>query len=58
VSDFLLTKEKYVFIVKQIITTALNAVCLVEKQQIFPGSTGLGLEPTIYRTGGEYANHQ
>jgi hypothetical protein len=38
----------------------LNAGCLAEKQQIqilVFGLTQPGLEPTIYRTPGEHANH-
>jgi hypothetical protein len=38
----------------------LNADCLTEKQHIgisVFGLTRLGLEPTIYRTRGEHANH-
>jgi hypothetical protein len=38
----------------------LNAACLAEKQQIpilVFGLTRPGLEPTIYRTPGEHANH-
>ena len=37
----------------------LNAACLAEKQQIynFIVLTRPGLEPTIYRTRGEHANH-
>jgi hypothetical protein len=38
----------------------LNAVCLTEATNtkfIFFGSTRMGLEPTIYRTRGEYVNH-
>ena len=40
----------------------LNAACLAEKQQISInfivfGLTQQGLEPTIYRTQGEYDNH-
>ena len=38
----------------------LNAVCLAEKQQIpilVFGLTRSGLEPTIYHTHGEHANH-
>ena len=38
----------------------LNAACLAEKQQILIEVfclTRSGLEPTIYHTGGEHANH-
>jgi hypothetical protein len=39
----------------------LNAACLAEKQQIYNFIvfvlTRPGLEPTIYRTRGEHANH-
>jgi hypothetical protein len=39
----------------------LNAACLVEKQHIYNlivfVLTRPGLEPTIYRTRGEHANH-
>ena len=34
-----------------------NAACLAEKQQIPIGLTRMGLEPTIYHTRGEHANH-
>ena len=44
------------FRAKQSLLLLLNTACLAEKQHIF-GLTRPGLEPTIYRTPGEHANH-
>jgi hypothetical protein len=45
------------FRANQSLLLLLSAACLTEKQQIPIGLTPPGLEPTIYRTRGEHANH-
>jgi hypothetical protein len=48
------------FRANQSLLLLLNGVCLAEKQQIpilVFGLTKPGLEPTIYHTRGEHANH-